>query len=336
LKRQDVDARVVFVGEPKPLAAQLTQAGIAHDGLGLRRGRHVVVHARRLARAVDDLGRDGALLIQPGFLAAALRAGGYRRPIVAVNHGEPLHTSGRSARDRAKRSVDAFVGQRAADVEVAVSDAVLDALRHGRHARRLLRIYNGVDLDVFSPPAADAEQCRRPTTVGWAGRLVHGKGLDDLVAAVSRLAPRVPVELRLAGDGPLRASLERRAPAGHVRFEGRIDDMATFWRGCDFAVMPSKEVVESFGMAAVEAMACGRPVVASRQGALPEIVRDGENGQLVTAGDVDALTAALERYARDSTVRREHGRSARRVCEERFDIRECAHRYRMVFESLAP
>jgi glycosyltransferase involved in cell wall biosynthesis len=79
-------------------------------------------------------------------------------------------------------------------------------------------------------------------------------------------------------------------------------------------------------------MACGIPVVASRLGALPEVVSDGHTGLLYKAGDIGGLADALERYAVDVELRRAHGLNARRACEERFDIRECAARYRALFE----
>jgi glycosyltransferase involved in cell wall biosynthesis len=108
--------------------------------------------------------------------------------------------------------------------------------------------------------------------------------------------------------------------------------MPGFWRSCDVGTTPSNGVVESFGMAAAEAMASGLPVVAARAGALPEVVQDGHSGFLYQPGDTVALAEALERYAQDAELRRAHGLNARQLCEERFDIRDCANRYRALFE----
>ena len=75
----------------------------------------------------------------------------------------------------------------------------------------------------------------------------------------------------------------------YVEFTGWTDDMPSFWRVCDIAVMPSDTCIESFGMAAVEAMACARPVVVTENGALPELVDDGITGFVVSPRDVGAL-----------------------------------------------
>jgi glycosyltransferase involved in cell wall biosynthesis len=91
--------------------------------------------------------------------------------------------------------------------------------------------------------------------------------------------------------------------------------------------MPSFEFIESFGMTALEAMACGIPVVASRNGGLTEVVADGYCGMLVNAGDVQALADAIQRYIDEPGLCREHGARARHHCETSFDVRDRAERY---------
>jgi len=103
----------------------------------------------------------------------------------------------------------------------------------------------------------------------------------------------------IAGDGPERGSLEALAKrlriADRVAFVGLQTDMPCFWRQCDVAVVPSHAPhVESFGLVAVEAMASGLPVVASRNGALPEIVVDSRTGTIVPEADPMVLAAALD------------------------------------------
>jgi glycosyltransferase involved in cell wall biosynthesis len=336
LKEQGVETGVAFVGEPEPLAETLRVAEIPYEALGFARGRDVLLHPHRLAGTVRRLGTAGALLIQPGFLAGALRAGGYRAPIVAVNHGEPLHDTKAGLPGKAKRLLIDVAGHWAADIEVAVSDVVLEALQGRLHARRLVRIYNGVDLETFRPASNGIPT--RPLTIGWAGRLVAGKGVEDLIAATARVRQRAPVLLRIAGEGELRGALEEAASGmgEFVRFEGAVADMPSFWRTCDVAATPSNQLAESFGMAAAEAMGCGIPVIASRLGALPEVVSHGRTGLLYRPGDVGELAGALERYALDVELRRAHGLNARRACEEQFDIRDCATGYRRLFEEIRP
>ncbi len=332
LRADGVDAGILFVGRPEPLASEL--GGVPHSTLGLHRGRDVLFRPFALARAVRELGADGALVVSPGYLPAMLRIGRYRGPIVVVNHGAFMHDDEASPERRAKQRAVELSGAWAPEVEVAVSNLVLELLRQRPHAKRLVRIYNGVDLDSFRPAEKHTDGA---TTFGWAGRLVPGKGVDDLLRAFAELHEN-GARLRIAGDGPARIELERLAASlgldKRVSFEGSLTAMAPFWRECDVAAMPSNQWVESFGMAAVEAMACGLPVVATRSGALPEVVDDGHTGALCARGDVAALAAALNRYASDPDLCRTHGRAARERCAAQFDLKDCAAAYRSVFESL--
>jgi glycosyltransferase involved in cell wall biosynthesis len=330
-RRRDVDVRAVFVCDPDPLARDLAAADVPHATLGLKRGRNVLRNARRFARSEEFRGAEVALLVSPGFLAAALRIGGFPGQIVTVNHDTPAQAL--PLTKRAKRFVDRLSGSWASDVDVAVSDFVLERLRGRPHARRIVRIHNGVDIDSFAPgPPSNG----RPFTVGWAGRLVAGKGVEELLRAFADLPD--PARLRIAGDGPERASLEAGARSlgleGRVSFEGWVRSVPEFWRGCDAGAMPTNRLLESFGMAAVEAMATGLPVVATRNGALPEIVEDGQSGLIVEPGDRRAFAKALDRYRQDSTLRRAHGERARNRCEERFDLKRCAVSYLDLFASL--
>jgi glycosyltransferase involved in cell wall biosynthesis len=336
LRSNGVDVQMVFVGAPEPLL-HATDPAVPFASLRLNRGRDVLVRPRALAKAVAQVSPRGALLISPGFLAAALRLGGYRGRIVAVNHGGVIHHERQPWRTHAKRRIDEASGFWAADVEVAVSEVVLAALRRRLHARRLIRIYNGVDLNRFRPDPNGHE--KTPLIVGWAGRLIPGKGVDDLIRAVAQLRS-ADVEVRIAGEGPLARPLAGLA-AEHgvgrrVSFEGRVLDMATFWKSCHLAAMPSNQWIESFGMAAVEAMACGLPVVAARNGALPEVVDHGVTGLLHRRGDTRALASALDGYATNEELLHEHAMAARRRCEEHFDIRDCATQYQELFFATGP
>jgi glycosyltransferase involved in cell wall biosynthesis len=337
LREQGVETGVLFVGNPGSVGDALGAAGVSYTSLGLIRGADVVLHPRRLARATYELGADGAIVVEPGLLAGALRAGGYRGRVVVVNHGRPLHSATSGVPEKIKSTVLNASGFWAADVEVAVSDAVLNMLRRRLHARRLVRIYNGIDLTIFQPARNQSRD--EALVVGWAGRLVPGKGVEDLIAAADVARQRVKLRLRIAGEGPLRPRLEQQARSlgmnGVVGFEGEVVDMASFWRSCDVGTTPSSSLPESFGMSAAEAMACGCPVVASRLGALPEVVADGQTGFLYEPRDIGALASALERYASDESLRLGHAANARALCEERFDIRDCASQYRALFDPAA-
>ncbi len=162
----------------------------------------------------------------------------------------------------------------------------------------------GVDPDVFAP--RNGEPSTAGFRVGYAGRLVSAKGVDVLIRATARLGPGVRLEL--AGSGPAELSL-RSLAAGHadVNFAGALPSgaMPEFYRGLDVFVLPTtgrRGWTEQFGRSAVEAMACGVPVVVSDAGELPQVV--GDAGRVVPSGDVEALTAALEALRSDPDVRR--------------------------------
>jgi glycosyltransferase involved in cell wall biosynthesis len=327
------DTSVVFVTESEPLSTRLDAAGIAHTSLGLSRGSQVAFHPRALARSVRSLGPDGVLLPRGGYLAASLRIGGYHGRTVATVHDATLEIRG-SIRHRILRPIDRASGSWATDVDVAVSDFVLSQMQRQPRRGRLVRIYNGVDLDVYT---GNPGSTSNGVTIGSAGRLVKGKGTRVLLRAFADGAAREGARLRIAGEGPERSSLQALAAElglnDSVEFMGWTADMPSFWRACDVAVLPSDGVIESFGMAAVEAMACARPVVATANGALPELVDDGVTGSVVPPGDAEALARALLTLTRDVDRRRAAGSAARARCERQFDIRDCASSYLELFRA---
>lgn len=327
---------ILFVTSGEPLSARLDAAALPHSSLGLSRGRKVIRHPRTLAKAVTALGPDGALVSDGGYLAAALRIGGYRGPIVAVVHSATVELGEMTLRDRLVGPLHRGAGFWASDIDVAVSDFVLHHLR-GRFRRgRLVRIYNGVDLDLYRNHSRFIDS---PPKIGSAGRLIRGKGVDVLLRSFAAAGvAREGVQLRIAGDGPARYELQRLAVelrlAGVVEFIGWTVDMPSFWRDCDIAVIPSDGCVESFGMSAVEAMACARPLVVTASGALPELVDDGVTGLVVPRGDARALREALVTLIRDPEKRQAVGRAARARCEQQFDILDCAATYLDLFHEV--
>jgi len=216
-----------------------------------------------------------------------------------------------------------------------------DAARIVRYkgARGLVeRIPLGLDTTAFSPGGDRPEQSgpRTPgrVRVGYAGRLTAQKGVDVLLAAVAR---DESLDLVVAGAGPLEARLrESAAPLGdRVTFLGPLDteDLPAFYRGLDVLVVPSVEtpgLAEQFGRVAVEAMACGTPVVATRVGSVPDVVAGA--GVLVAPGDPDALLDGVRQATRPETARalRLAGIDRARECS----WPEVAGRYRDVYEKV--
>jgi glycosyltransferase involved in cell wall biosynthesis len=331
------DAEFVVIGPAGPMFDRLRSSSVAFRSLGYARGRRIVNHPRRFARAVADAGPAGALLMECSYLGACLRIGGYRGSIIAVEHGRILFPSA-TRRGRTWDRVSRAAGAWAADAEVGVSDLVIRLMRGLPHARRLRRIYNGVDPRVFRLRGSPARKAAADeVTVGFVGRLAEGKGLDVLIRAIEQACREIPVRLLVAGDGPQREELADLAgavgAAAAVHFLGLIDDVPRFWWRCDIAVVPST-FVESFGMAALEAAACGTPVIATRSGALPEVVSDGITGTLVDPGNVKALSQAIVAYATDSRLRAQHGAAGHGWARERFNIEHCARAYLRLFAEL--
>ena len=148
-------------------------------------------------------------------------------------------------------------------------------------------------------------------TLAFAGRLMAAKALDVALRALERTPG---VTLLVVGDGPDRAELERLSSAlgldGRVRFLGgrSRDDVLGILSAVDAALLSSRW--ENFPHLVVEALAVGTPVIATSVGGVPEIVRDGENGLLVPAGDADALAAAIRRLMDDADLRDRMARAA--------------------------
>jgi glycosyltransferase involved in cell wall biosynthesis len=333
LREKGADARIVFVTDPSPLAQRLRAAEVPFEALGLSRGRAVIRHPCRLARATTRAGVDGAVLVEGGYLAAALRLGGYHGKVVAVEHGAILQVPGMRRYRRVVRALDRLSGVRAVDIHVAVSDYVSCKLENG--PRPVVTIPNAVDLDMYRPSASLHAGSSQDLVIGCMARFVPGKGIDDVLAAAQKVLMR-GAHLRIAGDGPQRPLLEalasRLGVARQVEFLGWVNDASAFWTSCDVGVVPSHQFIESFGLAAVEAMASGRPVIATRNGGLPELVAHDVTGLVVDPGDTRAIAHGLQKYFDDRELLEAHGAAARAWCEQRFDIRRCAESYLALFD----
>jgi glycosyltransferase involved in cell wall biosynthesis len=153
------------------------------------------------------------------------------------------------------------------------------------------------------------------------------KGIQYLLEALALLRARgIELECAIAGEGSLRPELEKQALTlglrAYVRFLGFVSDNAAFLDGIDLFVMPS--LFEGLGVAALEAMAAGKPVVASRVGGLAESVLDGVTGILVPPRDAAALAQAIERALRQPELAREMGRKGRERVLKHFTLEQMA------------
>ncbi len=199
---------------------------------------------------------------------------------------------------------------RGSDAVTAISSHTSALVRRLVPGEQPVVIPFGAALDApATPPALPLRAPDGPLRLLFVGRLVERKGVDVLLEAVALLRGRLGVELAVVGGGPLLPELRARAEAlglaAQVEFTGMVSDaeLRARFAACDAFVLPAvrdrKGDVEGLGVVLLEALAYGKPVIASASGGIVDIVRDGETGLLVPPGDAPALAAAVERCARD-------------------------------------
>jgi glycosyltransferase involved in cell wall biosynthesis len=265
---------------------------------------------------------------------AAMLAGSARPPIVVHTfHGHVLKGYFGPVRSTFFRLLERRLA-RASTALVAVSPEVRDDLvALGVAPReRFTVIRLGIELEQRVRGSEDGRtEARRLMgipperfVVGWIGRMTGVKRLDDVLLGFKRLCEHdVDACLCLVGDGPDREQVERQAHRlGIMRrslFLGYQEDVAGYYAAFDAFVLPSGN--EGTPVTTIEALAGGRPVVATRVGGVPDVVRDGRDGFLVDPGSVDDLADRLARLARDPDLRRRMGESGRERVLERYSVR---------------
>jgi glycosyltransferase involved in cell wall biosynthesis len=247
----------------------------------------------------------------------------------------------------AKRNMDAFESPRQASLQrlahrwathvTAVSGAVADSVAAmGVPRERITVIPNGVDAERFAvapPPRANGA-----AVVGSVGCLAPRKDYATLLDALALLRGRGrDFRVELVGDGPERAALEAHAASlglsDRVRFLGERPDVDRLLPTMDVFVLSSRE--EGIPNALLEAMAAGRPSVATAVGGTPEVMRDGETGWIVPPRSPERLAAALEQALDDPAEAARRGDNARRYAREVLSIDAMVRRHEAFYESLA-
>jgi glycosyltransferase involved in cell wall biosynthesis len=264
---------------------------------------------------------------------AALLAGDARPPIVVHTfHGHVLRGYFDLTRTAVFREVERSLA-RVTTRLVAVSPEVRDDLVElgVAPAEKFSVIRLGIDLDRrIVEGGTDGSELRRllgvpaeAFVVGWIGRMSAIKHLPDVLDAFARLRELgVDARLCLVGDGPDRELVERHAyERGIARFTlflGYQRDVAAYYGFFDALLLPSGN--EGTPVVAIEALAAGTPVVATRVGGVPDVVEDGTDGFLTEVGDLEALAGALERLARDPSLRDAMGRAGRERTLPRYRV----------------
>jgi glycosyltransferase involved in cell wall biosynthesis len=230
-----------------------------------------------------------------------------------------------------------------ADCVTAVAEAVRDHVHReeGCPLGKIVVIPNGVDAEQFSVSPGPPDELRGlggdGQLVGTITRLVWKRGHEELLRAAALVNRSEPgARLVVVGDGPLRPTLEGQARelglGGAVRFLGAVPRAARLLPHLDVFVLSS--VWEGMSNGLLEAMAAGRPVVATRVGGNPECVVDGESGLLVPPRDPEAMAAAIVRLLREPELARRLGQAARRRVEAEFTLPRMVQRMEDLYDGL--
>jgi glycosyltransferase involved in cell wall biosynthesis len=204
-------------------------------------------------------------------------------------------------------------------------------------------IYNGIDGDEFTREFDRAEIIEEldispdAKIIGIVARLDSIKNHRCLIKAMKKVAARFPDALLLViGDGPLRTELEELVSFvrlnNNIKFLGTRNDIPRLLSVLDIFVLCS--LSEGLPLTILEAMAAGKPIVATDVGGIPEIIKDGIDGIIIPSDDSDRLAEAISELLRDKRKRHEMGAKARMKFEEKFTIQTMVKSYEELYESL--
>jgi glycosyltransferase involved in cell wall biosynthesis len=297
-----------------------------------RADRRAVREIRRLVRAhgIDVMHTHGYKADIYGYIAA--RSEG--TPLVATCHNWLAGGAALAAYNFLDR-----IALKRFDTVCAVSPPISDKLLSlGLHRERVTVIPNGIDVHAFDPGrhiGREEAQSGAKQVVGIVARLDLQKGFDYLLRAVATLRGSFPgLRLLIVGEGPDRAAIEqmvRRYELGEVvTMAGQRTDMPAVYAGIDIFVLPSLN--EGLPMTLLEAMAAGKPIVATRVGAIATVITDQLTGLLIAPADEAALVHALSRLLADSELRLRLGQNARAHVEQNFTAAAMVQKYRTVYE----
>jgi len=202
----------------------------------------------------------------------------------------------------------------------------------GLGKERVPVIWMGVDTDRFSPPPKRASEPNK-LLVATVARLNPSKGHCLVLDAIDRARSRgLDVSYAIAGQGDFRGEIEARVRelglTNHVRFLGALgeNEVLSLLRQADCFVLASTGLGEAAPVSVMEAMSCALPVIVSRIGGTADMISDGADGILLEQGDVDALTDAIVRLAREPNLRASMGARARRRAVLEFDYTNMARK----------
>src|SRR5579859_8150655 len=267
-----------------------------------------------------------------------------RLPFVTTLHGTDITLVGL---DRSYLPITRYSIEQS-DGVTAISNYLRDRTQRVFDVKKKIEvIYNSVNCDVYMRDAKIAEEMRREYAPNGERVLVHlsnfrpVKRLTDVIEIFDRVHKQMPSRLLLIGDGPDRSVAEwlavQKGIHNDVLFLGKQDQIYEKLSIADIMLLPSE--LESFGLAALEAMACEVVPISTRAGGVPEVVDHGKTGYLADVGDVDTMARYAIELLSDERRLREMGKQARAVAMERFCstkiVKQYEDFYRWVLERSA-
>ena len=252
-----------------------------------------------------------------------LAARGHRLPFITTLHGTDITLVGL---DRSYLPITKF-GIEQSDGVTAISSYLRDRTRQAFDITREIEVIrNFVNCDVYirKPELVAA---MRPRFAQPNERLIVHlsnfrpvKRIQDAVEVFARVSRALPARLMLIGDGPDRSIAEHLAREHNIQdrihFVGKQDNVNELLPLADLMLMPSE--MESFGLAALEAMACGVPTIGTRVGGVPELIDDGRNGLLFEVGDIEAMSTAAIALLSDEARLEAMAKAGRKTAQDNF------------------
>ena len=310
-----------------------------HDGVNIHRyGTRLRIEKANLSLKIFQKPLDSQVDIihahfstPPAELAALKYVKRKDVPLILTYHGDAQESFGSLIRRTVLSFYNKYLLDKVllgADIIIAPSEYYIKESRFlGKYKDKIVVIPNGVNIEEFDL-SYSKEECRERlglsvngTIILFVGSLAPYKGPDILIRAMTRVIKEVPdIKLVFVGSGKIRNELEGLADKlgieNYVKFTGFIGDIfkkALYYRAADVFVLPSYS--ESFGIVNLEAMACGVPIVASKIGGIPDVVKDGENGLLVPPKDERALADAIIYLLENDDIREKMGKNGRKKAE---------------------
>ena len=256
--------------------------------------------------------------------SAANRSTGSRQgasmPALVAARRVDFHLKGNSFSRWKYRQVDCFIAASEAIRQMLVADGV--------PAERTVTVHEGIDVEhVAAAPVVNVHEAfwlpHGSPVVGNVAALVPHKGQRYLIDAAHLVVQQVPdARFVILGEGELREHLEKQGHEHHLEKHVLLPGFRTDVLGCikSFDLFVMSSVTEGLGTSLLDAMACARPIVATRAGGIPEIVEDGVNGLLVPARDHHALAEAIVRALKDPASRQRMGDAGLARVNERFTV----------------